>query len=95
MLAVIVCPGETFGADVEKLTTPVTELYTPTPRTALVTVTLPVGNPGFSLSVRMTLVAVALGAVLKLAKLTKPITVLPGDASDGKPAKLTLISDEL
>ena len=85
----------TFGGDVGKVTTPETESYTPTPRITLVTVTLPVGNPGLSFSVKVTLVAVELGVLLMLAKLTVPITVVPADEFAGKPAKLTLMSAEL
>ena len=61
----------------------------------LVTVTLPAGNPEMSFNVTVTLVAVELGVVLMLVKLTVPVTVEPADAPDGKPAKLTLMSAEL
>ena len=56
---------------------------------------MPVGKPGLSFSVTVTLVAVELAVVLILAKLTVPVTVVPADAFDGNPAKLTLISAEL
>ena len=61
----------------------------------LVTVTLPVGNPGMSFNVTVTLVAVELGVVLLLVKLTVPVTVVPADAPNGKPINVTLISAEL
>ena len=75
-----------------KVTTPVTELYTPLPKITLVTVTLPVAKPGVSFSVNVTLVAVALAAVFMLIKLTVPVTVEPATALAGKPAKLALMS---
>ena len=84
-----------FGGVVGKVTTPFTELYTPIPRMTLVTVTLPVGNPGVSFNVTVTLVAVELGVVLMLVKLTVPVTVVPAGALDGKPAKLALMSAAL
>ena len=84
-----------MGGVVGKVTTPLTELYTPTPRMTLVTVTLPVGNPAESFNVTVTLVAVELGVVLLLVKLTVPATVVPADAPEGKPTNVTLISAEL
>lgn len=91
----MVWPGVTFGALLANVTIPVTELYVPTPKMTLVTVTLPTGSPGLNFSVSVTLVAVALGAVLMFVKLTVPVTVEPATAFTGKPAKLTLISAEL
>ena len=95
ILAVMVWPGVTLGVALVNVTTPVTELYVPTPKMTLVTVTLPVAKPGVSMRVTVTLVAVELGELLIFAKLTVPVTVEPAGALAGNPAKLALISAEL
>ena len=91
MLAVIVWPGVTFGGDVGKVTTPVTELYTPVPSSALVTVTLAVCRPTGNCRLKVALVAVPLAAVLVFTKLAVPLTTVLTGALAGN-TKLALMS---